>query len=551
VPAELPAPVTSAVEQFEAAARRHPSRPALHYFDWTLSYGDVDRMAEGLAASLAKLGLSLGDRVALYLQNVPQFAIAQYAVWKAGGIVVPLNPMFKAAELAYHLNDSGARVLISLESLYAQTAHAVVPKTPVETVITTSELDFLPPSAPRPGLLADSRKMRFRETLDFKELLEKEAGPRGRPRLKPEDVAYLSYTSGTTGPPKGAMNTHANVVYNAQLYTSWMRLGPDDVILGVAPLFHITGMIAHLAAAAAAGAPVVLFYRFDAGEALRLIERWRVTFTVGSITVFIAMTDHPDVGRRDLSTLRKVYSGGAPVSPAIVERFRELTGAYIHNIYGLTETTSPSHAVPLGSQAPVDAATGALSVGIPVPGALARVVDLESGTATLRAGEVGEIAIAGPMVVAGYWGKPEETAHAIRDGWLHTGDVGTMDEAGWFYIIDRKKDMIIASGYKVWPRDVEDVLYQHTAVKEASVVGVRDPYRGESVKAFVTLKTGYEGRVTEAELIDFCRTRLAAYKYPRQVEFVAELPKTATGKFLRRVLRDRSSAPTPERLDWA
>ncbi|MBI4562583.1 MAG: AMP-binding protein, partial [Candidatus Rokubacteria bacterium] len=219
VPAELPAPVVSAVEQFEAAARRHPSRPALHYFDWTLSYGDVDRMADGLAASLARLGLNPGDRVALYLQNVPQFAIAQYAVWKAGGIVVPLNPMFKEAELAYHLNDSGARVLISLESLYAQTARVVVPKTPVEKVITTSELDFLLPDPPRPGLLAGSRKMRFRETLDFNELLEKEAGLRSCPRFKPRDVAYLSYTSGTTGPPKGAMNTHANVVYNAQVST--------------------------------------------------------------------------------------------------------------------------------------------------------------------------------------------------------------------------------------------------------------------------------------------------------------------------------------------
>jgi long-chain acyl-CoA synthetase len=226
-----------------------------------------------------------------------------------------------------------------------------------------------------------------------------------------------------------------------------------------------------------------------------------------------------------------------------VRRFRELTGAYIHNVYGLTETTSPSHAVPLGREAPVDPATGALSVGIPVPGAVARIVDLESGTTELPPGETGEIAIRGPMVVAGYWGKPEETAYAIRDGWLHTGDVGTRDARGWFYLVDRKKDLINAAGYKVWPREVEDVLYQHPAVREAAVVGVPDPYRGETVKAFVALHQDDRGRVTPAALIEFCRTRLAAYKYPREVEIVAEVPKTATGKFLRRVLR--GAGPTP------
>lgn len=545
VPAELAAPNVTAVELFEATASRDPGRPAIHYFDWTLTYGEVDRLAEALASALAERGLASGDRVALYLQNVPQFVIAQYAVWKAGGIVVPLNPMFKAAELAYHLNDSGASVLISLESLYAEPARRVLPRTAVRHVITTSELDFLPSEAPLPKLLAAPKKLHFPETLDFVELLHGEVKGRHRRAVRPADVAYLTYTSGTTGPPKGAMNSHANVVYNARVYAAWMRLGADDVILGVAPLFHITGTIAYLAAAAAAGAPVVLTYRFDAGETLRMIERWRATFTVGSITVFIALADHPDVRRRNLTSLRKAYSGGAPVSPAIVERFRELTGAYIHNVYGLTETTSPSHLVPLGREAPVDPATGALSVGLPVPGVAAKIVDLETGTA-LPPGEVGEIAIKGPMVVAGYWGKPDETAHAIREGWMHTGDVGTMDPAGWFYIVDRKKDLINAAGYKVWPREVEDVLYQHPAVREAAVVGVPDPYRGETVKAFVALRAAEAGPAMARELIDFCRQRLAAYKYPRQVEIVAEIPKTATGKFLRRLLRDSSAAPAPD-----
>ena len=540
-------PHTSALALFEAAAERRPAAPAIHYFDTTLSYGELDRMAATLAASLTELGLDPGDRVALYLQNVPQFVIAQCAVWKAGGVVVPLNPMLKEAELSYHLNDAGARVLICLESLYERTARHVVPQTAVERVVTTSELDCLPPGAPVPPLLAESTKLRFRETHDLVELCRSPRARAAPRRPRGEDLAFLTYTSGTTGTAKGAMNSHANVVHNARVYQSWMQLGPDDVILGVAPLFHITGMIGHLAVAAQAEIPVILFYRFDVAEALRLVERWRATFTVGAITVFIAMASHPDVARRNLTSLRKVWSGGAPVAPAVVGRFREVTGAYIHNIYGMTETTSPSHAVPLGVDAPVDPATGALAIGVPVPGAEARIVDLESGTRELPPGELGEIVVKGPMVVAGYWGKPEETAYAIRNGWLHTGDVGKRDASGWFYLVDRKKDLIVASGYKVWPREVEDVLYQHPGIREAAVVGIPDPYRGETVKAFVALKEGFEGTVTGNDLIGFCRERLAAYKYPREVEIVDEVPKTPSGKFLRRMLRAEGPGSDPSR----
>jgi long-chain acyl-CoA synthetase len=537
VPARLPAPDGSALDLFERQARAQPDRPALHYFDATLTHAEVDRAAESLADALQDLGVAPGDRVALYLQNVPQFAIAQYAAWKAGAIVVPLNPMFREAELRSHLQDAGATALVCLQSLYAETARAAVPGTPVRHVVTTSELDWLPPGAPRPGLLARARRRDCAGTHDLAALAARPPVGRRRPRPGVGDVAYLTYTSGTTGPPKGAMNTHANVVYQARLYAAWMRLGAADVILGVAPLFHITGMVAHLAAAAAAGAPVVLFHRFDPGEALRLVERWGATFTIGSITVFIAMADHPDVGARRLGTLRAVYSGGAPVAPAVVERFRARTGAYIHNVYGLTETTSPSHAVPLGRQAPVDPATGALSIGIPVPGAEARIVDLDTGEAELGPGEPGEIVIRGPMVVPGYWGRPGETAHAIRDGWLHTGDVGTRDADGWFYLVDRKKDLINAAGYKVWPREVEDTLYRHPAVREAAVVGVPDAYRGETVKAFVALRDETAAAVTPQDLIEFCRARLAVYKCPRQVELVPEIPKTPSGKLLRRLLR--------------
>jgi long-chain acyl-CoA synthetase len=358
-------------------------------------------------------------------------------------------------------------------------------------------------------------------------------------KVSPRDVAYLTYTSGTTGAPKGAMNTHGNLAFNARVYKAMQRIDETDVVLGVAPLFHVTGEVAHLAIAALSGIPVVLYYRFDAGETLRLIEHWKVTMSVASITVYIALMNHPDIKTRDLSSFVKAYSGGAPVSESIVDQFQKLTGLYLYNVYGMTETNSPSHIVPWGKRAPVDKDSGALSVGVPVPNCVMKIMDLENGSKALAPGEVGEIVDSGPIIVPGYWQKPEETRHAIRNGWLYTGDVGKMDEDGWFYVVDRKKDMIVASGYKVWPRDVEDVIYQHPAVKEVAVIGVPDSYRGETVKAFVTPKQGLEDSISAEEVISFCKARMAAYKYPRQVEIVSEIPKTLTGKFLKRELRQK------------
>jgi long-chain acyl-CoA synthetase len=408
----------------------------------------------------------------------------------------------------------------------------------IRSVITTSGQDFLGPTESLPKMLQEEKREKFPGTLDFLDLLKKYEGRSPQPvKLSPQEPAYFTYTSGTTGPPKGAMNTHENIAFNAMFYTIFIKMNFQDVILGVAPLFHVTGQVAHLACAAYAGIPVILFFRFDPEEALKLIERWKATITVGSITVFISLMNHPDIKKRDFSSMKKVFSGGAPVSPAIVEDFERICGTYIHNIYGMTETNSPSHFTPLGARSPVDPITGALSMGIPVPNTIAKIMDLETGEKELPPGEVGEIVVKGPMVIPGYWNKPEETAYAIRNGWLYTGDVGKMDENGWFYVVDRKKDLIIVSGYKVWPRDVEDVLYQHPAIKETAVIGVPDSYRGETVKAFVAIKDNFRDKVTSEELIEFCKKRMAAYKYPRIVEIVPEIPKTITGKFLRRVLR--------------
>jgi long-chain acyl-CoA synthetase len=525
---------SSALAMFDRAARRAADRPAIRYFDTELTWADLDRLSGPLAVGLRAQGIEAGDRVAVYLQNVPQFLIAMVATWKAGAIMVPVNPMYKARELEEILEDSGAKGLIALESLYGDVAAGVVGGTGVCATVTTSPLDFTDDGDPPPAL-AGIERVRHDGTHDLLALARAHEGEQPDPvELGPDDVAFLTYTSGTTGPPKGAMNTHRNVVFNAQVYRDWIRLGEDDSVLAAAPLFHITGLVGHAAVAMLVPIPLVLFGRCEPGVALVAAERHRPTFTIAAITAFIAMLNHRDAESRDLSSLEKVYSGGAPIPSATVEAFEETFGAYVHNIYGLTETTSPSHAVPLDRRAPVDESSGALSVGVPVFNTVARIVG-EDGD-ELPPGEIGEFVTSGPQVVPGYWEKPEETENALPGGALKTGDVGFMDEDGWFYLVDRKKDQINASGYKVWPREVEDVLYGHPAIREAAVVGVPDEYRGETVKAFVSLK---EGASADAdELIAFCKERMAGYKYPRLVEVIDEIPKTATGKILRRELRD-------------
>jgi long-chain acyl-CoA synthetase len=540
VPHDIEIHNATAIGDVMASASQKPDAPAVHYFDETLSYADIDRLSNNFAAALEHFGVVKGDRVILVLQNIPQFLISTYAAWKIGAIVVPLNPMYKEQELAYFCENSDAKIFITLEEIANQLEISFLKKTSIEKVITTSPLDFLSDQMNLPKLLSKTQKKPVPDCIDMLELINQYQGARiTGSKISPEDIAYLTYTSGTTGSPKGAMNTHGNIAFNARVYQAMQRLDDTDVILGVAPLFHVTGEVAHLAAAALTGIPVVLYYRFDPAETLRLIERWKVTTTVASITVYIALMNHPDISKRNLASFTKAYSGGAPVSEAIVNQFEKLTGQYLYNVYGMTETNSPSHIVPLGKRAPVDPESGALSVGVPVPGCTMKIVDLIEGTNELPPDEIGEIIDSGPIIVPGYWQQPEETKNAIRKGYLYTGDVGKMDANGWFYVVDRKKDMIIASGYKVWPRDVEDVIYQHPAVRETAVVGVPDSYRGETVKAYVALKAGDENSVTPEDIISFCKERLAAYKYPREVEIVSEIPKTPTGKILRRVLRQK------------
>lgn len=531
-PADYTLEHENALEMFRTGVVRDSSAVALRYFDGTITRQELDELSDALASALLANGFAPGDRLAVYLQNVPQVVIAMVATWKAGGVMVSINPMSRKRELSYLLKDSGATVLVSLESLYDEVGREVVPDTDVRLVLTTSELEFQTRADER--LFKGVTRQRHEGTTDFNGLIAQHRGEVPPPvQLGLDDVAFLTYTSGTTGVPKGAMNTHRNVVFTAQVYRDWMGLRPDGSIFGVAPLFHITGLIGHIAVSLLTPMPLILAYRFEPQVVLDALREHRPTFTIGAITALNAIITAPGFVKDDFSSFEVVYSGGAAISPTAEKAFLQATGRQVHNAYGLTETTSPMTVTPLGAPSPVDPTSGALSVGVPAPNTIVRIVG-DDGKDMPR-GEVGEIVAEGPQVVVGYWGKPEETAASLPGGALKSGDVGFMNPEGWVFIVDRKKDMINASGYKVWPREVEDVLAEHPAVRESAVVGVPDDKRGETVKAFVSLKPG--ATATPEELIAHCKERMAAYKYPRSVVLLDELPKTVTGKILRRELR--------------
>ena len=531
-PPDLDIEFENALDMFRDGLRRDPSGVALAYFDGTITRTELDEQSDALASALLANGFSPGDRLAVYLQNVPQFVVSMVATWKAGGVMVSINPMSRTRELTYLLEDSGAKVLVCLEALYDEVARGVVPDTDVRLVLTTSELEHQTRNDER--LFKGVSRQRHEGTTDFAELIAQHRGQVPPPvQLAADDVAFLTYTSGTTGVPKGAMNTHRNVVFTAQVYRDWVRFREGGSVFGIAPLFHITGLIGHIAVSFLSPLPLVLAYRFEPSVVLDAFLEHRPTCTIGAITAFSALLNTPTFTKDHFSSFESIYSGGAAISPTAEQGFLRATGKQVHNAYGLTETTSPMTVTPFGSPSPVDPTSGALSVGVPAPSTVVRIQS-DAGE-DLPLGEVGEIVADGPQVVAGYWGKPEETAANLPGGALKSGDVGFMNPDGWVFIVDRKKDMINASGYKVWPREVEDVLAEHPAVRESAVVGVPDEKRGETVKAFVSVKPG--AMVTPDELIAHCKERMAAYKYPRSVVLIDELPKTVTGKILRRELR--------------
>ncbi|GAA1363195.1 class I adenylate-forming enzyme family protein [Streptomyces beijiangensis] len=524
-------PRATVLHAFRDSVARTPDHPAVAYFDGRLSYRETDALSDSVAGHLAAEGIGQGDRVAIMLQNSPHFVLALLGAWKAGAVVVPLNPMYKSGEVGHVLRDAEVSALICSDRAWDSYLRETAADSPVRTALTACERDLQTRNDER--VLAFERLEQAADAADLLAVARKGfAAPEGR-ELAAADVALISYTSGTSGTPKGAMNAHGNIMVNAERQRTGHPIAEGAGYFALAPLFHITGMVCELAACFANAGTLVLAYRFHPGVVLDAFIEHRPAYTVGPSTAFMALAATPGATPDHFSSFQVISSGGAPVPPALVEKFRAGFGPYIRNGYGLTECTAPCAAVPPEHEAPVDPVSGTLSVGVPGPDTVVRIVD-EKGE-DVPFGEQGEIAVRGPQVVSGYWRLPEATEAAFPDGELRTGDIGFMDSDGWLYVVDRKKDMINASGFKVWPREVEDVLYTHPAVREAAVVGIPDAYRGESVKAYVSLRPG--ASLEPGELSAYCKERLAAYKYPREVEILPELPKTASGKILRRELR--------------
>ncbi|MFI1410379.1 class I adenylate-forming enzyme family protein [Streptomyces sp. NPDC020707] len=528
-------PDDSPVHALRRVVAETPDRTFLAYFDGRLSYREVDELSDSVAGHLAERGLERGDRVAVLLQNSPLFVLAVLGAWKAGATVVPVNPMYKSGEVAHVLRDGEVAGLICADRAWESYLRDTAADSPVRIVLTACELDFQTRDDAR--VLTFERLPQAPDADDLTTVAKagrKAPGPGDRDP-GPADIALISYTSGTSGAPKGATNTHGNVMYNAERQRTGLDLPEPPVYFAMAPLFHITGMVCQFLACLDSGGTLVLAYRFESGVVLDAFAEHRPHYTVGPSTAFMALAAHPSVTPDHFSSFVTISSGGAPLPPALVEKFRAGFGPYIRNGYGLTECTAPCASVPPHLEAPVDPASGTLAVGLPGPDTAVRIVDDHGQEVPF--GEQGEILVRGPQVVPGYWRRPEATAETFPDGELRTGDIGFIDAQGWLYVVDRKKDMINASGFKVWPREVEDVLYTHPAVREAAVVGVPDGYRGETVKAYISLRPG--AAEDPAALAAYCKERLAAYKYPRQVEILPELPKTASGKILRRELRSR------------
>ena len=529
----------------EESARKYPDTIATilpgKFGDTKLTYKEIDELVNRLANALVDLGVKKGDRVALYVPNCPQFIIGYYAILKAGGAVVATSTLYSPREVEHQLNDSGAETVIVL-SLFYPVVKQVQPRTKVKNVIVTNIKEHLGGMDRFLFTLLKEKKEGHRVELAegdlwLKDLLEKYPADHPQVEVGPDDIALFQYTGGTTGVPKAAMVLHRNLVANVQQCSAWL---PDVRIAGEShlaaiPLFHIFGMVTVMAWAVTIAAPMILIANpRDMDALLKAINKYKPTLFMGVPTMYNAINSHPDIAKYDVKSIRACISGSAALPSAVKQRFEELTGGKLVEGFGLTESAVATFCNPMYGMN-VEG-----SIGMPMPDVEGKIVDLETGTKDLPLGEVGELVLRSPSVMKEYWNMPEETQIALREGWLYTGDIAKMDENGYFYIVDRKKDMIIAGGFNIYPREVEDVLYEHPKIQEAAVAGIPDPKRGETVKAWVVLKPGETATVDEIR--DFCRDKLAKYKIPYYVEFRDELPKTMVGKVLRRKLAEEEAA---------
>ncbi|MDP2937301.1 MAG: long-chain fatty acid--CoA ligase [Dehalococcoidia bacterium] len=538
VPHSIPYPSIPLHRTLEDTATRFPDNPAMVFFERKISYRELNALADRFAAALQGLGVSKGDRVALMLPNCPQFVIAFYGTLKAGGVVVPTNPLYVEREVQHQLRDSGAKAVVTLSKFYPTVA-MVRTRTNVQHLIVTNIKEYFPPVTRLLFTLLLEGKEGHRVPIEktpgthlFGDLMKGALGPPKSVEVGPQDVALFQYTGGTTGVPKGAVLTHQNLLANTIQTRRWFAQFVDgqETMLGVLPFFHVYGLTVAMSMAVYGGATMVLLPRFELIEVIKTIKKHHPTLFPGVPTMYVAINNFPKVGDYDLRSIKACISGAAPLPVEVQRKFEELTGGRLVEGYGLTEAAPVTHANPIYGLRKEG------SIGIPFPDVEARIMDVETGQKEMPVGEIGELAIRAPQVMREYWGHPEDSALALRNGWLYTGDIAREDEDGYFFIVDRKKDIILAGGFNIYPREIEEVLYEHPKVKEAVALGVPDAYRGETPKVYIVLKEGQT--TTEEEIIAYCRGKLAKYKVPTLVEFRQDLPKTLVGKVLRRVLRE-------------
>ena len=537
VPHSIDYPLLSLYQLFQKSAQTYKQQPAVHFMGRELNYGELTAEVESMACALADLGVKKGDRVAIHLPNSTQFPIAFFAALAIGAIVVPCNPLYVAREMEYQVKNSGAETIITMTRFYNMIKE-IQPKTDLKNIIVTNIKDYFPGFLSFLYTVAKEKKEGDRvelakEDYSFTDLTKKFAG-KTPPAVEvlPTDRAVFLYTGGTTGVSKGAVLQHRNLVANCFQVKSWCTDYEDgkEVILGALPFFHSYGLTTVLNLGLLNGAKLVLMPRFVLADALKLIDKQKPTLFPGVPTIYVAINNAPDLNKYDIRSIKVCISGAAPLPVEVQQQFEKNTGGKLVEGYGLSETSPVTHANPVyGVRKPG-------SIGLPMPDTDFKIVDVETGEKEMPIGEIGELCVRGPQVMDGYLNMPVENAQSLRDGWFYTGDIAKVDEDGYTYIVDRKKDMVIAGGYNIYPRDIEEVLYTHPKILEAAVAGINDAYRGETLKAYIVLKEGET--MTEDEVKEYCKANLASYKVPKQYEFRAELPKTMIGKVLRRVLRE-------------
>jgi long-chain acyl-CoA synthetase len=543
VPKEMELQEKTVLDFLDASAEQWPQQPALTLKGKTLSYRQLKEQVDRFATGLAGLGVKKNSRVALWMPNLPQMVISYFAALRLGSQVVNTNPLYVEREIEHQFNDAGVSVVVTLDFLWWYKLRGMIDKTKIEHVVVTSIPDYLPfpLNFLAPLKLKKTQQYvkvpREPKVLFFKEIIKNNPPRPPKVDIPLDHVALLQYTGGTTGVSKGAVLTHGNISANCQQGSAWFPIVEDgkETLLACLPYFHVFGMTVSMLFPIKVGAHIVLTPNpRDIADLVKSITKYRVTIFPAIPALFVAINNFPQIDKLDISSIKGCFSGSAPLPIEVLERFEKLTGGKITEGYGLTETSPITHANPLnGLRKPG-------TVGVALPLTDAKVVDLETGERELSVNEEGELVIKGPQVMAGYWNRPDETAKTIKNGWLHTGDLAKIDEDGYITIVGRKKDMILVSGYNVYPDEVDDVLYAHPAVLEAATVGVPHEQKGEIVKSYIALKPGET--VSAEAITEYCRKELAPYKVPKQIEFLPELPKSSMMKILRRELRERAIA---------